>query len=347
LLAWYAGHARDLPWRRSRDPYQVWVSEIMLQQTQAATVGPYFQRFVAAFPSIAALAAADEQLVLRHWEGLGYYRRARQLHAAARQIAAEHGGRFPEALDQVRRLPGVGRYTAGAILSIAFDQRQPIVEANTRRLLCRLLAYEGDPDTAGGQAILWQAAEELLPRREPGRFNQALMELGSLVCGPQPRCAECPVAELCPARRLGLQARIPRPRPRPAVEAVREAAVAVWREGQVLLLQRPPGERWAGLWDFPRFEAPQTGNVDLAAEVERLTGLAVEAGGRLATFHHGVTRFRITLECHEAVYSKRVRRAGGAPQRWIAPGAMELLPCHATGRKFARLLAQRAAGQDL
>ena len=175
-------HARDLPWRGTRDPYAVWLSEIMLQQTQVETVKPYFQRFLAALPTIQALAKADEQQVLRLWEGLGYYRRARQLHQAARQIVADHDGRFPTDPQSVQRLPGIGRYTAGAILSIAFDQRQPILEANTVRVFSRLLAYDGQTTSSAGQKLLWAAAEAVLPARDVGRFNQALMELGSEVC---------------------------------------------------------------------------------------------------------------------------------------------------------------------
>ena len=212
LLAWYRRHARDLPWRRHGEPYPIWVSEIMLQQTQVATVRGYFERFMAAFPTIHSLARADEHDVLRLWEGLGYYRRARQMHQAARTIVAEHGGRFPRDAEAVRRLPGIGRYTAGAILSIAFDAREPILEANTIRLLARLLAYSGDPRSAAGSKRLWQMAEALLPRRNAGRFNQALMELGSEVCLPKsPKCDACPVAALCPTRAAGLQDRIPAP----------------------------------------------------------------------------------------------------------------------------------------
>src|SRR5437870_3575879 len=177
VLAWCADHARELPWRRSRDPYPVWVSELMLQQTQVATVRDYFKRFIAAFPTVDELAAADEQDVLRLWEGLGYYRRARQLHRAAQSIVAEHGGQFPNEREAVRKLPGIGRYTAGAILSIAFDQPEPILEANTVRLLSRLAAYRGDPLAKPGQDLLWAWAEALVPREEPGLFNQALMEL--------------------------------------------------------------------------------------------------------------------------------------------------------------------------
>ncbi len=213
LLAWYRRHARDLPWRRTRDPYAVWVSEIMLQQTQVATVESYFPRFMAALPTIQTLAAAGEDDVLRLWEGLGYYRRARQMHAAARKIVSDFAGEFPRQTDDVRGLPGIGRYTAGAILSIAFDAREPIVEANTLRLLARLLAFREDPLGGSGQRLLWHFAEDLLPQRDSGAFNQALMELGSMVCTPrQPRCEACPVAELCPTRLQGLQEVIPRPR---------------------------------------------------------------------------------------------------------------------------------------
>ena len=259
-MAWYAKHARDLPWRRvGGDPYAVWLSEIMLQQTQVATVRPYFARFLAALPSVEALAAADEHEVLRLWEGLGYYRRARQLHQAARLICSRHGGVFPRRLEALRRLPGIGRYTAGAILSIAFDQPQPILEANTSRLFSRLLAWPGEPASAAGQKLGWAMAEALLPRRGAGRFNQALMELGSEVCQPRaPRCEVCPVASLCRACAEGLQSQIPPPKRKPAPQTVREAAVVVRRRGRVLLLRasrRGPLGRALGLSPLPRSSA--------------------------------------------------------------------------------------------
>ncbi|MGI9427831.1 MAG: A/G-specific adenine glycosylase, partial [Bythopirellula sp.] len=202
LLTWYSKHARDLPWRKSNNPYRVWVSEVMLQQTQVETVKPYFQRFMKAFPTVRKLALADEQHVLRLWEGLGYYRRARGLHAAARKIVSEHRGRFPRDVETLQTLPGIGRYTAGAIVSIAYDQRAPILEANTIRLLARLIGYRDDPTKTAGQKLLWQTAEEVLPRKDIARFNQALMELGSLVCKPaNPICPECPLESLCIAHR--------------------------------------------------------------------------------------------------------------------------------------------------
>jgi len=254
LRRWYADHARDLPWRRTRDPYAIWVSEIMLQQTQVATVEAYFKRFLRAFPTIEALARVEEPAVLRLWEGLGYYRRARQLHRAAKIIMAQHGGRFPDDLDAARKLPGVGRYTAGAVLSIAFDLRAPILEANTTRLFSRLLAYDGQPSSAAGQRLLWAMAEAVLPRRGAGRLNQALMELGGMVCGlGAPRCEACPVAPLCRAHLRGLQTRIPPPKAKRPLEAIHEAAVLIRRRGRVLLVRCGEGGRWAGLWDLPRF----------------------------------------------------------------------------------------------
>jgi A/G-specific adenine glycosylase len=349
LLAWYAKHARDLPWRRvGGDPYAVWLSEIMLQQTQVATVRPYFARFLAELPSVEALAAADEQRVLRLWEGLGYYRRARQLHQAARLICSRHGGVFPRQIEALRGLPGIGRYTAGAILSIAFDQRQPILEANTARLFSRLLAWPGEPASAAGQKLGWAMAQAILPRRGAGRFNQALMELGSEVCQPRaPRCEICPVISHCRAFAGGSQSRIPPPKRKPAPQMLREAAVVVRRRGRVLLLRRPEGGRWAGLWDFPRFRlsAAAKPQADVARQlvkgVRALTGVRVRPGRRLKTLKHGVTRYRITLECYEAEYVSTAEGKSAADAlRWLRPQELEGYPLSTTGRKLARLAAE-------
>ena len=349
LRTWYQGHARDLPWRRHGDPYPIWVSEIMLQQTQVATVGPYFERFLAAFPTIEALARAREHQVLRLWEGLGYYRRARQLHQAARRIVAEHGGRFPRDPEAVRRLPGIGRYTAGAILSIAFDAREPILEANTTRLFSRLLAFRGDPTSSEGSKRLWAMAEAVLPRREAGTFNQALMELGSEVClARAPRCEACPVAALCAARAYGLETEIPCPKAKKAYEPRHEAAVIVRRRGRVLLLQCPEGGRWAGLWDFPRFEVhaeqPDAVRRELVEGVRRQTGVVVRPGGHLKTIRHGVTRFRITLDCYEAGYVSQCDGLAEPPvMRWLRPGELGDYPLSTTGRKLGGLAAGGAS----
>lgn len=352
LLRWYGRHSRDLPWRQRRDPYAIWLSEIMLQQTQVATVKAYFERFVGALPTIEALAEADEQEVLRLWEGLGYYRRARQLHRAAKLIVAEHGGQFPRDPQIVRQLPGVGRYTAGAILSIAFDFREPILEGNTLRLLSRLLAYRGDPRSAAGQRVLWAMAEAVLPRRGAGRVNQALMELGSEVCVVRsPRCEVCPVAPLCRARQQGRELEIPPPKARQRTKRVREAAVVVRKGGRVFLLRRPDGGRWAGLWDFPRFpihgQTPAEIRREMAENVKSLTGFAIARCRHVTTLVHSVTRFRITLECYAAEHAScEGKPATPLEMCWVRPAQLGEYPLSATGRKLAGLVQRRGKGEE-
>jgi A/G-specific adenine glycosylase len=342
-LAWYARHARDLPWRRSSEPYAVWISEVMLQQTQVATVRSYFERFLAAFPTVEALAAADEQAVLRLWEGLGYYRRAKQLRRAAQVLVAEHGGQFPRDAAALRRLPGIGRYTAGAILSIAFDLPEPILEANTVRVWSRLLGYRGDPTPAAGQRLLWDAAAAVLPRRGAGRLNQALMELGSQICLARgPRCDECPAATLCRASQEGTQAEIPRAKQKTHYTELHHATAIIRRKGRVLLVQCPDDGQWAGLWDFPRFrvfaEAESQQRRELIDNLRRLTGVVVRLGEPLRTIRHSVTRYRITLDCYAAEF---VSSDGRAPQgikiRWLSPAELAHLPLTSSGRRLAVL----------
>ena len=348
LRAWFDGAKRDLPWRRSRDPYRVWVSEIMLQQTTVAAVVAYFNRFMEAFPTVQSLAAAPEREVLRLWEGLGYYRRARQLHAAAQRIVGEHGGVFPRDPAEVRALPGIGRYTAGAISSIAYDLPEPILEANTVRLLSRLSAYRDDPLAKDGQEHLWAWAAALVPKQEPGLFNQALMELGALLCTPrEPQCTVCPVASLCGARKLGLEREIPKPKAKKVFEEVREAAVLIRRRGQVLLVEWAAGKRWAGLWDFPRFPvvAEQTANVRdaLRDEMKRTLGIEVTIGESLQTLKHGVTRFKITLDAYdgELTSGKLKPTTPFAEARWVSPKELTNYPLNTTGRKLTKLLEAR------
>lgn len=354
LLGWYAKHARELPWRRDRDPYRVWLSEVMLQQTQVEAVKPYFERFIAAWPTVANLASASESRVLRMWEGLGYYRRARSLHAAAKQIVAAHGGRFPQDVATLTKLPGVGRYTAGAIASIAFDQPAPIVEANTARLYARLLALRGPLAGTAAQKALWGFAESIVPQRDASRFNQALMELGSLVCKPTaPACESCPVAAHCRAFAEGLTGSIPAPAVRPTVESVHQIAVVVRRGETVLLRQCGPSERCAGLWDFARFDgarsegarsegvrsSSEADSADLESivrGVRELTGVACKPTRRLGTLKHGVTRFRITLDCWLATWRS------GSPRgaEWAPIPELADRPLSVTGRKIAQLLAK-------
>jgi A/G-specific adenine glycosylase len=347
LLRWFARYQRDLPWRRDRDPYRIWVSEVMLQQTQVVTVAPYFERFLRAFPTVAALAAASEQDVLRLWEGLGYYRRARDLYKSAKILAAEHSAAIPDDPAVVRRLPGFGRYTCNAVLSQAFDRRLPILEANSQRVLARVFGRRADPRTGAERRWLWDAAERLLPKKHAGEFNQALMELGALVCTPAaPRCEACPLASACEAKRLGLQEQIPaRPVP-PATVAVREVAVVVYRGGQVLLAQRPETGRWATMWEFPHVELRPDEAHETAAErcLRELTGVSAELGEEIVTIRHGVTRFAITMVCFAA------RRTGGRFRSkfyrrgvWVAPAGLSEYPVSAPQRRLIRALLAGAS----
>jgi A/G-specific adenine glycosylase len=341
LLAWFRGNARDLPWRETVDPYRIWVSEIMLQQTQVATVIPYYQRFLRKFPTVVELAEADEAEVLRMWEGLGYYRRARQMHAAAQMIVDQYQGEFPDNIVALRALPGIGRYTAGAVLSFAFDQRQPIVEANTVRLYSRLLAYNQDPTSGQGQRVLWEFAESVLPRKHVGTFNQALMELGSEICTARnPSCEKCPLATLCPTQAQGLQLQIPAMKKKPAVEALRQACVVVWRNNRVLLRQCGDQERWAGMWDFPRFdllaERGAALRSELSEKVAAMTGIRIRPGARLTSIKHCVTRYRIHLSCYEANHEVGVIR--GDRLAWVRLDQLQEYPLNVTARKICKVL---------
>jgi A/G-specific adenine glycosylase len=340
MLAWYKQNARDLPWRRSADPYRIWISEVMLQQTQVDAVKVYYERFQRVFPTIQHLATASEHEVLRLWEGLGYYRRARQLHQTARLIVERHGGQMPQDPEVLLSLPGIGRYTAGAILSIAFDQRQPILEANTLRVYSRLLGYTADPRAAVGQRTLWAFAEHVLPQRRVGLFNQSMMELGSRICTPHnPLCPACPVRRLCRARETGSQNEIPLAAKRKRYKNVFEVAVVVWRKGNVLLRHCADTERWAGLWDFPRFrvECTSPNARQISEHILQITGIHIRVGEKLATIKHGVTRFRIDLDCYEAMYEAgRTRRQSGFV--WTARNQLDRFPLSATGRKISVLL---------
>jgi A/G-specific adenine glycosylase len=346
LLSWFCQHRRDLPWRATRQAYPIWVSEVMLQQTQVATVVGYFRRFLDAFPTLGALAAADEQQVLKLWEGLGFYRRARDLHRAAKLLDSRHGGEIPDDPVALRELPGFGRYTVGAVLSQAFGRRLPILEANSLRVLCRFFGVRDDPRASQTQRRLWHLAEAILPRAEVGDFNQALMELGALICTPaSPRCEACPVARHCAARANGLQEAIPlRPKP-PVIEEVREVAVVVRRGRKVFLAQRRAEGRWANMWEFPH--GPVEGDFDESAArfLREAVGLAAEVGPELLTVRHGVTRWRITLVCVGATYRGGAFRPGAYAQGvWVDPEDLSAYPISSPQRQLAEALRGRRQG---
>lgn len=333
LMSWFDRRERDLPWLHNRIPYRIWVSEIMLQQTQLATVANYYRRFIKRFPTVRKLAAADLDDVLKQWEGLGYYRRARQMHKAAGLIVEKFHGRFPTNFEDVLSLPGIGRYTAGAILSIALDQRFPILEGNTIRLFARLLAMEEDAWSSSAQSRLWEFSEQLLPHKRPGDFNQALMDFGREICRPRdPDCNKCPLNNYCIAVEKGLVDSIPvRGRKTRFVER-RAAIVLVQRNGKVLMRRCAEGDFWQGLWDFPRFEVEDAAQVEQA--LLQSTGLQTELVSLGHTISHAVTRYRFKLACFQST------RAAGTLKRgcgfsWKTADVIEELALNASGRKFA------------
>ena len=330
LKSWYRVAGRSLPWRETHDPYRILVSEMMLVQTTVAAVIPYFGRFLDRFPTVEALAKADEGDVLKAWEGLGYYRRARQLHAAARSVEIEHGGVFPRDPAAIRALPGVGRYIAGAIGSFAFDQPAPIVEANTQRVLARWLAWPDELQSSRTQARLWDAATRLVPKTGSGEFNQAFMELGALVCVPRiPRCLACPVAGDCQARQAGLQDRLPVVRAKVAPKEVAEACVLIRRGDRYLILKRGTRRLWEHFWEFPtlhRGGADPAGrslgaDLDLAAGVTALTGLEVAVEAVVTTVRFGVTTHKVQLDVHRATWcaGEATVRPGWIEAKWVTP----------------------------
>ncbi|MCU0465750.1 MAG: A/G-specific adenine glycosylase [Anaerolineae bacterium] len=329
LLAWYDRAAADLPWRSSDpDPYTVWLSEIMLQQTQVATVIPYFHRFLAAFPTVRALADAPLDDVLKAWEGLGYYSRARNLHRAALVVAYDMGGQFPDTVEGLLALPGVGRYTAGAIASIAFGRRAPLVDGNVYRVFSRLMDEDGDVSTPAVQARMWAWAEDWVPADRPGDYNQALMELGRTVCTPKnPRCRDCPLNGLCRAFAAGTQAERPvkkKAGKKPHYEVA--AGVVRGADGRLLIAQRPLEGLLGGLWEFPggKQEPDETLTECLQRELLEELGIEVEVGEELCVVKHAFTHFSITLHAFDC------RHTGGEPQAiqahawaWIDEGELD------------------------
>jgi len=354
-FAWFRDHGRDLPWRKTRDPYRIWVSEIMLQQTQVATVIPYYARFLERFPDVRSLAKAPEDEVFRYWAGLGYYRRARQLHSAAKCVVQQHGGEFPKDLPAMLALPGIGRYTACAILSFAYDLNHGIVEANTQRLYARLLYWKDPLQTTKSQNALWEFAEGLVPKKGTGtgQINQAVMEIGSQICTPnQPQCDRCPLVPFCPTSAKGHFDRIPAPKPPKIITELREAAVLIEQDSRWLMRRCQTGERWAGLWDFPRFDitgcdSEASARNALARSVLDRFQLSIDVEDCVHSLKHAVTRYRITLHCYDAKIlgrrktSPSVRSQAGVSQ-WCDLAQMEELALSSSGKRVLRWLKKRS-----
>ena len=320
LLRWYDREARDLPWRRTSDPYRIWVSEVMLQQTRVTTVIPYYDRFLRRFPDARSLAKAKEEEVLGLWSGLGYYRRARSLLAGAQAVMERHDGEVPRDPAALRKLPGVGRYTAGAIASICFDLEEPILDGNVRRVLARIFAVDGERlGRATEEKTLWAHATAIVQGERPGDLNQSLMELGALLCTPTaPDCPDCPARKLCRARLAGSPESYPAARPRAATVPV-SACVALVRRADRLLLERPgPASPLRGLWDLPALEL-KPGLDPLAAlqaHMARTHGLELDVGQPVAQITHGIMNRRITLSVHPCRH-KRGQTAKNPDVRWI------------------------------
>ncbi|MDP2835192.1 MAG: A/G-specific adenine glycosylase [Pseudomonadota bacterium] len=293
LIAWQQGHGRhDLPWQGTLDPYRIWLSEIMLQQTQVETVIPYYSRFLARFPDLATLAAAPEDSVMAHWAGLGYYSRARNLHAAAKLIAAEHNGRFPQQLDAILDLPGIGRSTAAAIAAFAFEQRGAILDGNVKRVLARVFGIDGWPGEKAVETRLWALAEVLLPESDIRAYTQGLMDLGATLCTRAcPRCGACPFSDDCSARRQGRQGELPGARPKKSIPEKATAMLILLHGGEILLEKRPAPGIWGGLWSLP--ECPAAADPARAAAS---LGYRAETAGRCPARSHSFTHFRLHIQ---------------------------------------------------
>jgi A/G-specific adenine glycosylase len=341
LLAWYRKSRRDLPWRRSRDPYAIWISESMLQQTRVETVIPYYERFLARFPDVQSLADADQEDVLGLWAGLGYYSRARNLHAAARAVVDEHDGRVPDDAERLRSLPGVGRYTAGAVASIAFDRPEPVVDGNVVRVLSRLEGIEEDVRAPSVLERIWGSAAALARCRAPGDLNQALMELGATICTPRaPRCDRCPIARRCVARAKGIQETLPVKSKRVKRRAVEAVGGLVVRRGRVLAVQRPQRGLMAGMWELPGGDVTKGEAADSAIlrTLRERVGLSIAGASALGVVDHTFTHLDLRLHVYRCTdASGRVSLDGFDAHRWLAPAAVHALPHGAATRKALAL----------
>lgn len=346
LLAWYTRHKRDLPWRRdAHNPYRIWISETLLQQTQVTTVIPYYKRFLARFPTIRVLSTARLDTVLKTWEGAGYYARARNLHRAAKEIVARFGGKVPSTVQDLLTLPGIGRYTAGAIASIAFNRDAPVLDGNVTRVLCRYFNIRRDPKRTETQKQLWKLAEDLIPRGRAGKFNQALMDLGATVCTPRnPSCGKCPMNRTCAAKRLGAQDRLPA-KPKKKIKPHKQIGVGIiWKGKKILIARRFDRDLLGGLWEFPGGHRERGESLEecVVREIREELGVAVAVKEKFAAVEHAYSHFSITLNAFRCRYLRGQPRAiECAAFRWVSPRGLALYAFPAANRKIiAQLLAR-------
>lgn len=342
LLRWYANHKRDLPWRGIKDPYRIWVSEVMLQQTQVSTVVPYFEKFVAKYPDVATLARANLEDILKSWERLGYYARARHLHEAARRLASANEGRIPDDYEAFRRLPGVGDYTAAAVMSLAFDQPWAVVDGNVKRLISRFRLIEAPAGSAAAKRRFQEVADELLDRKRPGEFNQAMMELGGRVCRSRnPLCGCCPVANLCQAFAESRQEEFPVRRKRRAIPEYHIALGVIHKGDRILITRRKEEGHLGGLWEFPggkvrRGEAPQEA---CKREISEEVNLTVTVTDYLTRIDHAYSHFRIAVDVYTCQYKAgKVRLNGPIDYRWILVDEIDDYPFPGANHKFLPLV---------
>jgi A/G-specific adenine glycosylase len=345
LLAWYRRNRRDLPWRRSADAYRVWLSEVMLQQTTVKTATPYFESFTGRYPRLTDLAEATEEDVLTLWSGLGYYHRARNLLRGARHLVDRHEARFPRTLEAALAVPGVGLYTASAILSIAYGVPLPVVDGNVRRVLSRLFALRGPAWRT--ESAFYNLADTILDRKAPGDWNQALMELGATVCSPRkPACLACPVRRRCRAHALGIEAEIPERIARRAPIDVTVAAAVVEQDGRLLLVRRAEGRLLGRMWEVPQTSLESRGHADLVRELKERLGLEVQTGPLVVKARHAITYRRIRVEG----YRSRLRRPAPTDPdrfRWATPAEAKELPVSSMTRKLLHGLATCQLPLDL
>jgi A/G-specific adenine glycosylase len=300
LLQWYEKNGRDLPWRKTRDPYAIWISEIMLQQTQVATVIPYYRRFLKSFPTVHHLAKSDLSKVLKIWEGLGYYSRARNLHRASKIILNHFKGKIPETLRDLLGLPGIGKYTAGAILSIAYNKEAPILDGNVKRVLSRLFAVSRNLVGGKTEGLLWKISESLIPKGRPSSFNQAIMDLGAMICTPKdPQCHRCPLHRHCRAKASENPERYPPRVVKKRIPRIEAISGVILRNGKVLLNQRPPKGLLGGLWEFPNWRSEEKRRLRLRLRlrnyIKKEMGMKVEVKESIGTYKQTFTHFKLTL----------------------------------------------------